>query len=99
MDHGILMPFPEAKGWKKDLEELVEKFREKRLVHGDLCLANFVFTKSDNPRKTILVDFDWGGGYVIQPRSIFRDHPMNDGGFNDFGAVRSRLPQNPFCVL
>lgn len=53
--------FPEAGEWKKRLEELVEGFHQKGLVHGDLRLANFVFTKSKNPWKMPLIDFDWGG--------------------------------------
>ena len=53
--------FPEAVEWRKNLRELVSGFHHKGLVHGDLRMANFVFTKSNKPRKMILVDFDWGG--------------------------------------
>jgi hypothetical protein len=46
--------------WKKDIRELVEDFHRKGLVHGDLRLPNFIFTK-DSPRRMLLIDFDWGG--------------------------------------
>ena len=46
--------------WKKDIRELVEDFHRKGLVHGDLRLPNFIFTK-DGPRRMLLIDFDWGG--------------------------------------
>ena len=46
--------------WKKDIEKLVEDFHQQDLVHGDLRLANFIFTK-DTPCRMLVVDFDWGG--------------------------------------
>jgi hypothetical protein len=45
--------------WKKDALALVNGFHRKNLVHGDLRLPNFIFTK-DKPHKMMLVDFDWG---------------------------------------
>ena len=60
VDCGSITSFPEAGKWKSEIEELVHGFHQKGLVHGDLRLANFVFT-SDKPRRMILVDFDWGG--------------------------------------
>jgi len=59
-DYRRIMSFPEAGKWKSDIEELVHGFHQEGLVHGDLRLANFVFT-SDKPRRMVLVDFDWGG--------------------------------------
>jgi hypothetical protein len=46
-------------GWKRDTQALVDGFHQKNLVHGDLRLPNFIFTK-DKPHKMMLVDFDWG---------------------------------------
>jgi len=60
VDDRRITSFPEAVEWKSKIEELVHGFHQKGLVHGDLRLANFVFT-SDKPRRMILVDFDWGG--------------------------------------
>jgi len=61
--------FPELNNWKKEIQKLVKGFHEGGLVHGDLRLANFIFTK-DSPCKMFLVDFDWGGwvGEVCFPR-------------------------------
>ena len=65
---GSITSFPEAGKWKSEIEDLVHGFHQKGLVHGDLRLANFVFT-SDQPRRMILIDFDWGGedGKVVFP--------------------------------
>ena len=60
VDYRNITSFPEAGEWKSKIEDLVREFHQKGLVHGDLRLANFVFT-SDEPRRMILVDFDWGG--------------------------------------
>ena len=60
-DPNNITTFPEAVEWKKNIEELVSGFHQKGFVHGDLRMANFVFTKSDKPRRMILIDFDWGG--------------------------------------
>jgi hypothetical protein len=46
--------------WKKDIRKLVEDFHSEGLVHGDLRLPNFIFTK-DTPHRMLLIDFDWGG--------------------------------------
>jgi len=56
--------------WKKAIRMLVDDFHQEGLVHGDLRLANFIFTKDENPRRMLLVDFDWGGkvGEVFFPR-------------------------------
>jgi len=55
--------------WKKNIGELVKAFHKEGLVHGDLRLPNFIFTKR-TPHKMMLVDFDWGGtaGEVFFPR-------------------------------
>ena len=53
--------FTELETWRKDIWKLVEDFHREDLVHGDLRLANFIFTKDENPRRMLLVDFDWGG--------------------------------------
>ena len=50
----------ELETWKKDIGKLVEDFHREDLVHGDLRLANFIFTK-DRPCRMLLADFDWGG--------------------------------------
>jgi len=64
--------FPEVEEWKKDIQALMGGFHQKDLVHGDLRLANFIFTKSENPRRMLLVDFDWGGkeGEVVYPSKL-----------------------------
>jgi hypothetical protein len=75
VDHRIIESFPEAGKWKKDIKALVDGFHAENLVHGDLRLVNFVFTKSDNPRKMLLVDFDWGGkeGEVVFPHELLNE--------------------------
>ena len=60
VDETMITSFPEAGEWKSKIEKLVREFHQEGLVHGDLRLANFVFT-SHKPRRMILVDFDWGG--------------------------------------
>ena len=59
----------ELGNWKREIRELVKDFHQEDSVHGDLRLANFIFTKS-TPRKMLLVDFDWGdkAGEVNFPR-------------------------------
>lgn len=56
-----------AEKWEEDIKKLVDGFHSEGLVHGDLRLANFVFTK--DLERMLLVDFDWGGkvGEVIFP--------------------------------
>ena len=61
VDPRTITPFPEGVEWERRFKELVDNFHQEDFVHGDLRLANFVFTKSNNPRKVMLVDFDWGG--------------------------------------
>jgi len=53
-------PLHELDKWKEKISELVDGFHQEGLVHGDLRLANFIFTKA-TPRKMLLIDFDWGG--------------------------------------
>jgi len=55
-----LVSFSQLDLWKEDIGNLVKDFHRMDLVHGDLRLANFIFTKSSPPRM-LLVDFDWGG--------------------------------------
>jgi len=64
--------FPEVEKWKTDIRTLVDEFHQKDLVHGDLRLANFVFTENENPRRMLLVDFDWGGkeGEAVFPHEL-----------------------------
>ena len=55
----------EVDEWKGSIQKLVEDFHRRNLVHGDLRLANFIFTKPTEAmprRRMMLVDFDWGGG-------------------------------------
>jgi len=52
--------FSELDEWKNEIRKLVHSFHQAGLVHGDLRLPNFIFTKAE-PRKMMLVDFDWGG--------------------------------------
>ena len=58
--------FPNAEKWEKDIQE----FHLAGFVHGDLRLANFVFT--EDPQRMLLVDFDWGGkeGEVVFPHEF-----------------------------
>ena len=67
--------FSEAGEWKEHIKELVDGFHEEGLVHGDIRLVNFVFTESENPRKMLLVDFDWGGevGEVEFPHELLTE--------------------------
>lgn len=51
----------EAKGWREDIEALVDDFHQEGLVHGDLRFANFIFTANESPQRMLLIDFDWGG--------------------------------------
>ena len=53
--------FSELDDWREGIWKLVSSFHQQNLVHGDLRLANFIFTK-ESPRRMLLVDFDWGGG-------------------------------------
>ena len=53
-------PLLELDTWKQKIRKLVDDFHQEGLVHGDLRLANFIFTKA-TPRRMLLVDFDWGG--------------------------------------
>ena len=61
VNHEDITPFPEAEEQKKDIKALVGGFHQQDLFHGDLHLTNFIFAKSDKPRRMLLVDFDWGG--------------------------------------
>ena len=54
-------PSSELNTWEKEIRNLVDDFHAHGLVHGDLRLENFIFAASGNPRKMMLVDFDWGG--------------------------------------
>jgi len=72
--------------WKNVIGELVDGFHQEGLVHGDLRLANFIFTKEDENRQRnmLLVDFDWGGqtGVAMFPR----------GNLNpDLGVLNDKL--------
>jgi len=84
VDHRGIASFPEAERWKTDIKALVDGFHREDLVHGDLRLANFVFTKSQNPRRMLLVDFDWGGkdGRVAFPHELLNE---------DLGVSSDRL--------
>lgn len=62
IDPREIKSFSELETWKKEIRSLVEDFHREGLVHGDLRPANFIFTKDKNPRRMLLVDFDWGGG-------------------------------------
>ena len=52
--------FSDLGTWKEEIRALVKAFHEEDFVHGDLRLANFIFTEQ-SPHKMLLVDFDWGG--------------------------------------
>ena len=80
--------FPELDNWKKDILGLVESFHRKGLVHGDLRLTNFIFTKS-SPCRMLLVDFDWGGetAKVCFPRGELAE------GLRVWGDQDQRLDQ------
>lgn len=68
--------------WKQQIKELVNAFHDKKLVHGDLRIANFIFTEPP-ARKIFLVDFDWGGeeGKVRFPFSPLAPGIQNDRNF------------------
>ena len=44
--------------WERDLQELISKFHNQNLVHGDLRGANII---CGNDGRIKLLDFDWGG--------------------------------------
>ena len=69
-----LKSFSELDAWKQKIQKLVQGFHEQGLVHGDLRLPNFLFTRS-SPTKVFLIDFDWGGkeGEVYFPRGKLAD--------------------------
>ena len=46
--------FSELEAWKKAIRMLVDDFHQEGLVHGDLRLVNFIFTKDENPRRMLL---------------------------------------------
>lgn len=75
VNHEDIASFSEAGRWKKDIKALVDSFHQQDLVHGDLRFANFIFTKSDKPRRMLLVDFDWGGkvGEAVFPQAELID--------------------------
>ena len=61
VDLSVVVSFPERLGiWKQEIRKLVDDFHQEDLVHGDLRLANFIFT-NDSACRMLLVDFDWGG--------------------------------------
>jgi serine/threonine protein kinase len=51
--------------WITELQQLMDSFHDKGLVHGDLRDANVIC----KDRSMILIDFDWGGkdGQVFYP--------------------------------
>jgi len=61
--------FSTLDSWKGNIGGLVKDFHRMGLIHGDLRLPNFIFTK-DGPPRMLLVDFDLGGrvGQVCFPR-------------------------------
>ena len=75
VDPKTITSFPEFEGCKTDIKTLVNEFHQEDLVHGNLRLVNFVFTKSKNPRRMLLVDFDWGGkeGEVVFPHELLNE--------------------------
>ncbi|KAF9647363.1 hypothetical protein BDM02DRAFT_3117161 [Thelephora ganbajun] len=75
---------PDLETWKKDIWSLVHGFHQMGLVHGDLRLANFIFTKNTNPRRMMVVDFDWGGedGEVVFPRGPLVEELGVGGGLD-----------------
>ena len=57
VDPWKIKPFSELDRWKKGIRELVEDFYQEDSVHGDLRLANFIFTRA-RPYRMLLIDFD-----------------------------------------
>ena len=55
-----LKSFSKLDTWKQKIQKLVQDFHEQGLVHGDLRLPNFLFTRG-SPTKVFLIDLDWGG--------------------------------------
>ena len=53
-------PLSQLGKWKKEIRSFVADFHRQGLVHGDLRLANFIFTKTI-PCKMLLIGFDRGG--------------------------------------
>ncbi|KAI0306240.1 hypothetical protein B0F90DRAFT_726323 [Multifurca ochricompacta] len=52
--------------WLKDFRQLVGAFHRKGWVHGDPRDAILIINKK-NPKKIMLVDFDWGGDLISGP--------------------------------
>jgi len=86
VDPKTITSFPDACEWGRQFKKLVNDFHQEDLVHGDLRLANFVFTESSNPRRMMLVDFDWGGkeGEVAFPCELLNEEldVLNDRLYN-----------------
>lgn len=80
--------FPELDRWKRDIRQLVDEFHKEDLVHGDLRLANFIFTK-ESPRRMLLVDFDWGGK---EEEVKFPCGKLNEQLYAEPEEQRGRLP-------
>ena len=80
--------FAELDTWRDSIQGLVKGFHGAGLVHGDLRLANFIFTKS-SPRKMMLVDFDWGGtaGEVYFPRGQLAEGLRAKGGQDSLDQI------------
>ena len=57
VDPWKIKPFSELDRWKKGIRESVEDFYQEDSVHGDLRLANFIFTRARQYRM-LLIDFD-----------------------------------------
>ena len=85
VDLSMVDSFPERLGiWKQKIRKLVDDFHQEDLVHGDLRLANFIFT-NDSPCRMLLVDFDWGGkaAEVCFPRGELAEDLRVEGGQDD----------------
>ncbi|KAF8343363.1 hypothetical protein F5887DRAFT_1283597 [Amanita rubescens] len=72
--------------WKKELQDLVEKFHLAGLVHGDLRDANILCKEE----SMWLIDFDWGGkdGELFYPTANLNPELLDGRVSNDLRITK-----------
>jgi RIO-like serine/threonine protein kinase len=58
--HIVDLARKKASQWRMELSKLIDAFHAEDWVHGDLRLANILFTKR-SPHTPVLIDYDWAG--------------------------------------
>jgi len=72
--------------WKKELQDLVDKFHSAGLVHGDLRDANILCKEE----SMWLIDFDWGGkdGEAFYPTAMLNPELLDGRMSNDLRITK-----------